>query len=378
MVLWVTFAIMTAAALAALLWPIYRRGTSEAGVLDAELAVYRDQLAEIDRDTARGLIGTEEAQATRNEVSRRMLAAAGSEHPEPARPSPGARGAVLVSALVGIPVVALSTYLAFGRPNLPGLPQSERMATALERSDYAAMVAQVEAHLADNPRDAQGWLVLAPAYRGMGRYGEAAEAFARALELVPATPDLLTNAGETLVLANEGLVTAKARDAFQQALALDHGNAKALFYRALADRQDGKHEQALATWRAMLENAPADAPWRPAVERQIASLERERSEAPRLSEADIAKAEELEGEDRQAMIRGMVDGLQQRLELDGDDLQGWLRLAHARAVLGEPSAAMAALRSAEQHFSGDPDSLGQITKARNTLGLGKSTGEVSP
>ena len=378
MLLWVTFAIMTAAVLAALLWPIYRRRRSEAGFRDAELAVYRDQLAEIDRDVARGLIDAEEAHAARNEVSRRMLAAAGSEHPDPARQAPGARRAALVSALVGIPVVALSTYLAFGRPDLPGLPQSERMATALERSDYAAMVAQVEAHLADNPRDAQGWLVLAPAYRGMGRYGEAAEAFARALELVPATPDLLTDAGETLVLANEGLVTAKARDAFQQALALDHDNAKALFYRALADRQDGKHEQALATWRAMLENAPADAPWRPAVERQIASLERERSEAPRLSEADIAKADELEGEDRQAMIRGMVDGLQQRLEQDGDDLQGWLRLAHARAVLGEPSAAMAALRSAEQHFSGDPDSLGQIAKARNALGLGESTGEVSP
>jgi cytochrome c-type biogenesis protein CcmH len=80
MLLWLTFAVMTAAALAALLWPIYppRRGrgwTTEAGLRDAELAVYRDQLAEIDRDVARGLIDPAEAQATRNEVSRRMLAA---------------------------------------------------------------------------------------------------------------------------------------------------------------------------------------------------------------------------------------------------------------------------------------------------------------
>jgi hypothetical protein len=106
---------------------------------------------------------------------------------------------------------------------------------------------------------------------------------------------LLTDFGETLVMAEDGLVTARARDAFQQALALDPDNAKALFYSALADRQDGKHDDALATWRAMLEGAPADAPWRPAVERQMASLERELSGAPQLSErTDIASARDLE------------------------------------------------------------------------------------
>ena len=370
MVLWIIFAGMTAAVLAALLWPVYRRGIAEAGLRDAELAVYRDQLAEIDRDQARGLIDAAEAQATRNEVSRRMLAAA--EHRDAGhRPaaSSGTPRAVHLTALVAIPVVAVSIYLMLGQPNLPGLPRDERLATAVERSDYAAMVAKVEAHLAANPGDAQGWLVLAPAYRGMGRYGEAADAFARALELVPATPELLADFGEALVLAKEGLVTARARDAFQQALALAPGHAKALFYRALADRQEGRHEEALATWRSMLDAAPDDAPWRPAVERQIASLERERSGAPQPSEADVARAAELDDADRQAMIRGMVDGLAQRLEQDGDDLQGWLRLAKARMVLGERDAAVAALRSAEQHFSGDPGSLGRIAEARSALGI---------
>jgi cytochrome c-type biogenesis protein CcmH len=377
MLLWVTFAIMTAAALAALLWPVVRPGAPAGLARDAELAVYRDQLAEIDRDVARGLIERGEAEATRNEVSRRMLAAGGAQDAGSAPSSPGPRRAALLSALVGIPVVALSTYLAFGRPDLPGLPQSERMATALERSDYDAMVAQVEAHLADNPTDAQGWLVLAPAYRGMGRYGDAAQAFARALALVPAEPDLLTDFGEALVMAEEGLVTARARDAFQQALALDPDNTKALFYRALADRQDGRHEQAMATWRSMLEGAPADAPWRPAVERQMATLERERSgAAPPLGESDMAAARDVE--DREAMIRGMVDGLAQRLEQDGSDLQGWLRLANARMVLGERDAAVAALRSAEQQFSGDPESMGRIAEARDALGLEAASERSSP
>ena len=377
MLLWVTFAIMTAAALGALLWPLYRRGAPDAGQREAELAVYRDQLAEIDRDAARGLIEAREAEAARNEVARRMLAAATTPKAASPSASPGARRAALLSALLGIPVVALSTYLAFGRPDLPGLPQSERMATALERGDLAAMVAQVEAHLAANPGDAQGWLVLAPAYRGMGRYGQAAEAYARSLDLAPATADLLADYGETLVLAEEGLVTATARRAFEQALALDARHATARFYSALADRQDGNHEEALATWRAMLEDAPADAPWRPAVEQQMASLEREPPAAPPLSEADIAKAEELEGEDQQAMIRGMVDGLAQRLERERGDVADWLKLARARMVLGEREAAEAALRTAEHHFSGDPDSLARIAQSRNALGLA-SSGEAGP
>lgn len=378
MLLWVTFAMMTAAALGALLWPVFRQAAPAGTARDAELAVYRDQLAEIDRDMARGLIDPGEAEATRNEVSRRMLAAGGGDEAKPNASSPGARRAALLSALMGIPLVALSTYLAFGRPDLPSLPQAERMATALERSDYAAMVAQVEDHLAEDPTDAQGWLVLAPAYRAMGRYGDAAQAFARALALVPAEPGLLTDFGEALVMAQEGLVTARARDAFQQALGLDPDNTKALFYRALADRQDGRHEDAMATWRAMLEGAPADAPWRPAVERQMASLERERSGTPQLSESDVAAAQNMEGADREAMIRGMVDGLAQRLEQDGNDLQGWLRLANARMVLGERDAAVAALRSAEQQFSGDPESMERIAEARSALGLEAASERSSP
>lgn len=375
MLIWVIFAIMTAAALGALLWPVFRRdgmeaGGMEAGPADAELAVYRDQLAEIDRDAARGLIDTQEAEATRNEVARRMIAAAGDRNAEPLPTSLGARRAAVASALVGIPVIALSTYLALGRPDLPGLPQAERMATALDRSDYDAMVAQVEAHLAQNPSDAQGWLVLAPAYRGMGRYGDAAGAYSRALALVPETPELLSDLGEALVLADEGLVSAKARDAFQQALGLDPENTKALFYVAMADRQDGRHELALAKWQTMLDGAPDDAPWRPAVERQIAALQSELASTPPSGAANPGK-DEAGPSDQEAMIRGMVDGLAQRLERDGDDLQGWLRLAQARVVLGEADAAVAALQSAEQHFTGDPEALGQIAEARDALGLGR-------
>jgi cytochrome c-type biogenesis protein CcmH len=102
------------------------------------------------------------------------------------------------------------------------------------------------------------------------------------------------------------------------------------------------------------------------------------SGAPQLSDEDLADAEALGAEERQAMVRGMVDRLAQRLEQDGHDLQGWLRLAQARVVLGERAAAIAALRSAEDNFSGDPESLQQIVETRNALGLGGASGGVSP
>lgn len=368
---WVIIAAMTAAALGLLVWPLQRRSDPQVGAADADLAVYRDQLAELDRDVARGLIRPDEGQAARNEVARRMLAAAEASRAATPHSATGDRKAALVSAMIGIPAVALSTYLIIGRPDLPGLPQAERLATAVDRNDFAAMMAQVEAHLAKSPTDAQGWIVLAPAYRRLGRYGDAAEALARALELVPPTPALLTDYGEALVLAQQGIVPAKARNAFEQALALDKADTKARFYLALADRQEGKHAEALAAWRAMLEEGPANAPWREAVERQVASLERDMSGAPQLGEEELARAERLSGEERQEMVKGMVDRLASRLEQDGKDLQGWLRLARARMVLGQRDAATAALKTAEHHFMGDQASLALIEDTRRSLGLGE-------
>lgn len=372
MTLWIIMAAITAALLAAVLWPLYRRQSHDVDRVEAALAVYRDQLAELDRDAARGLIASDDAHRARNEISRRMLtAAADARRAATEGAGRGARRAAFVLAAVGIPAASLSLYLVLGRPDLPGLPQAERLATAVERNDFAAMVAQVEAHLAQNPADAEGWLVLAPAYRRLGRYGEAAEAFGRALDLVPPTAGLLTEHGEALVLANEGIVTARARKAFEQALELDKSSPKARFYRALADRQEGKREEALAAWRGMLADGPPDAPWRSAVERQIASLEREMSGAPQLTEEDIAGAQSMSPEDRQATIRGMVDRLASRLKENGHDLDGWLRLARARAVLGETEAAAEALGQAEVHFKDDQASLTTISETRKALGLDK-------
>ena len=368
---WLVFAALTVAVVLALLWTLRSGGGSEANASSrADLAVYKDQLAEIDRDLERGVIAVTEAGAARNEISRRLLTADRSLRDGPAaNTSRGLRRLASLVVLAGIPLLALGLYLPLGRPDLPGVPHAERMAKALASNDFPALVLQVEEHLTANPDDARGWTLLAPAYRRLERYGDAANAFAQIIRIAGATPEVLTEYGEALLLANQGLVSVEARKAFDEALKLDPKFAKARFYSALAQRQEGKTDAALAIWRDMLSGAPDDAPWRTAVERQIAAIEKERAAAPALDEGQIAAAQDLPETERAAMIRAMVDRLDARLAGNGNDLEGWLRLARARLVLGEKEAAREALGKAQIAFKDDTAALQRIASTRKELEL---------
>src|SRR6516162_7939116 len=122
MMLWSILAVMTAAALGVVIWPLARaRALQAAG---SDLAVYRDQLEEIERDRADGRIGHDEFEAARVEVSRRLLGAASAGGPETAETVPrgGRRIAALVSAIIAVPLVAGPLYMLLGSPDLPGEP----------------------------------------------------------------------------------------------------------------------------------------------------------------------------------------------------------------------------------------------------------------
>jgi cytochrome c-type biogenesis protein CcmH len=353
-----------------LLWALRKQPELPSGAAVAPArAVYRDQLGEIDRDLDRGLIGAVEAEAARNEISRRLLSTDREKSGAAPPAAPLVGGAAKIFIIVGIPLFALSIYLLQGRPDLPAVPHAERMAKAIENADLPALVARVEEHLATKPDDVEGWMVVAPAYSRLERYDDAAGAYAQIIRIKGASPALLVDYGEALVLANQGLVTAEARKQFDQALKGDALNSKARFYSALAMRQEGKLDDAVATWRDMLAKAPANAPWRTIVERQIAAVESDRAAAPVLDDNAIAGAKDMPAGDQQAMIRSMVDRLDARLAADGDDLDGWLRLARARTVLGEKDAAKAALGKAETRFHGNPEALERIASLRKALQL---------
>ena len=75
-------------------------------------------------------------------------------------------------------------------------------------------------------------------------------------------------------------------------------------------------------------------------------------------------------DERQKVINEMVEGLAVRLEKDGKDLEGWMRLVRAYSVLGRTSEASAALAGARSNFAGDERSLAQLNALAQSLGIG--------
>ena len=366
MTLWFMFALMTVAAIFAVLWPLSRGSSAPAG--GSEGAVYRDQLAEIDRDVAAGLIGASEAEAARVEIGRRLLAAADGQRDLPARSNLGLRRASAIVALVGLPIAAVTFYLALGSPRLGDFPLASRTRTAEVNQPLDNMVAQVEAHLEKNPTDGRGWTVLAPVLARLGRNDDAVRAYRNSITYAGDSADRRSDLGEALAIAAGGVVTAEAKAEFERAVAQNAGEPRAHYYLGLAAEQDGRQADAAAIWHAMLAKAPADAPWRPVVEAALARVGS--PAAPALSNDAMAAAKDMSEADRSAMIRGMVDRLATRLKQNGDDVEGWLRLMRAYMVMGERDKAAGALVEARQAVANDTERLRQLNEGVKNLGLG--------
>lgn len=360
MTIWFVFIGLTAAVLAVLalpfLWPRYV--APERASFDR--AVYLDQLAELDRDRARGTVGEAEAEAARNEIARRLIQATRAPTAkESRRPLLAGIGLLLVPAAVPL-------YLLSGSPRLPDVPLKPRLDMAVEQQDYMALIARVEMHLAQNPGDIEGWKVLAPAYKRLQRWNDAAHAYANVLRLSASDAGALEDYGEMLVFASEGMVTAEAGRTFAQALRLAPKLPKARFFQGLALKQEGKTEAARVSFAALLADSPPGAAWRPMLEAEIKALD---SRAPVLSAEQIAAGQAMNAPDRQAMIRTMVDGLEAKLRDNASDLDGWQRLIRARSVLREADKAKAALAKAREQFKDRPDAIASLASLAREVGI---------
>jgi cytochrome c-type biogenesis protein CcmH len=368
--LWFLLALMTAAAIFAVLWPLGRRVKQPT---PNELAVYRDQLAEIERDRTIGAIGPEEAEAARVEVSRRLIAAADirDAQPEPGRDeieSRRRRWRTAVATLVAVPLASGSLYLALGSPSLPGQPLAGRIAAAQEGRSIAGLIAQVETHLDQNPDDGRGWEVIAPIYLRLERFEDAVKARRNALRLLGETSERQSALGEALVAAADGIVTAEAKSAFERAASLDGESVKAQFYLGLAAEQDGKRPEAAKIWSNLLARAPERAPWAELVREALARVTKSQP-PPGPGSEDVAAASRLAPEQRDQMVRGMVERLAGRLRVDGSDVEGWLRLVRAYMVLGDRDRARAAVSDAYRALTKDPEKLRRLQNGVKDLGF---------
>ena len=250
MMLWFVFALMTAAAIFAVLLPLGLGGGKQAG--GNEAIVYKDQLAEVDSDLSAGLIGSAEAEAARVEIGRRLLAAADQDRDAPVGSNVRLRRVAAVVALVGLPIVAVATYLPLGSPRLADFPLAERARAEPGKQPLESLVAQVEQHLEKNPADGRGWTVLAPVLARLGRFDDSVRAFRNAITYSGETADRRADLGEVMAAAAGGVVTADAKTEFDRALALDANEAKASYFLGLAAEQEGRKQDAAGIWRAML------------------------------------------------------------------------------------------------------------------------------
>lgn len=385
MLLWFILAALTAGVLAALLRPLMMAGAANAvGAAEEaqDLAVYRDQLAEIDADVARGLIGADEAENARREVARRMIA-----HDQAAQAtSTGAGAAGRAAGLIvagAVPVLAIGAYLALGTPGLPGRPHgSVPAAVALDKAPIDDLIAKVEERLKANPNDGQGWDVIAPVYFRMQRYDDAAAAFATATRLLGETSQRLAGFAEATVMAHGGEVTDEAKATYEKLAVMQPDRVEPKFWLALAKEQRGQTAEAMAAYKALLASAPADAPWRPLVEERMAGLGKPQGAAAGAAKPsgdaspskgpstdDVKAAEALSEKDRAQMVAGMVDGLAKRLQANPQDPRGWQQLVQSYAVLGQTDKAKTALADAQRHLAGNAEALGELAALGKRLGL---------
>jgi len=355
-----------------LLWPLLaRRGVAPRGRHD--LAVYRDQLAEVDRDQARGLIPPDQAEAARVEIRRRILRAsaageAGAQDPAAGRRTPAAAIAALAALL---PMLAFAAYLALGRPDLPSRPAGGA-AGPLASGEHRALLEKAAAELSDRlgqtSDDPDGWLELGRLQAELGRIDEAIGSLRRAREQAPDDPRLPVELADLLTRAAGGVVTPEAQELFRAALEAPGGEAaadpRAAYFVGVAEAQAGDVPGAIERWRRLLARAPADAPWRAQLVESIrvaagqAGLDAGELGTPAASGMPDAQAmaemAELTPEERDQRIRSMVDGLEARLQAEPGDAEGWARLGRAREVLGEKGQAAAAYERAAALRPDDP------------------------
>ncbi len=373
--------VLTALTAIGLAWPLVK-GRAKALPREAfNIAVYKDQLAELDRDIARGLISEAEAEAARAEIGRRLLA----EDRQTARGAGGSRDLRLITALLIILVVPLGAgglYLTLGNPGFEDSPRAARQAApavnpeaAAARAEMARLVEELKARLDEAPDEIEGWVLLARSQMSLARPQEAIAAYERVLRLTGGEDAQLQGEyAEARVIAAQGRVDEVAQRTFRAIAERDPTDLRARYYIALSRAQIGDTEGAVADWRALLAMSPADAPWVASLQQEIARLDPggpipeaglPPQAAPRgPSQAQIEAAAEMSSEERQAMVTGMVEGLAARLETNPDDLEGWLRLGRSYFMLGRTDDARTAYKRA---LDLDPDN----PVARNALmGLG--------
>ncbi len=366
----------------------FLRTRKERGALATPLDVYKSQLAELARDEAAGELDVATAAEMRTEIERRIL-----EAPDiTASPATAAKfdritaAAVVAIVVLGSAVLYAATGAPGGASRITAADENPVGAPGQNLAGIDAAIGRLQARLEQAPDDAEGWRMLGWSYFETGRYDQSVEAYRRAVALAPTQPGYRSALAEALTWAGGGAVTPEARTGFRDVIADDPRDERARYYLALAKAQDGDVRGAVEDWVAALNGTAPDSTWAPVMRADAEAAARDAGIdlAGRLSPAPLAAAAgapphpiasatpSATAGGQQDAIAGMVDGLEQRLDRNPRDAEGWVLLMRSRMVMGQPDRASAALARGLEAFQGERPTQARLREAAAELQVPQS------
>jgi cytochrome c-type biogenesis protein CcmH len=312
-----------------------------------------------------------EANAARAEIGRRLLALEAA----PEKPQSERRTSPLFALFALVPILAVPLYVQLGQPEYADQNFATRMDANPEagQEEVAALIERVEQRLKEKPDDAAGWAVVAPVYFRLGRIDESLNAYANAIEFHKGNAvqksRLMADRAEIMVATSSGKVSDEAAEELNAALGFDKDNQKALFYLAINLEQSGKVDAARTNWQALIARFKgANPPWLQVAEQRLAALGGQVA-TPGPNSDQIEAAGDMTPEQRQNMIKGMVEGLAAKLKDNPNDVDGWLQLIRSRQVLGDAEQAALDLATARAQFGEGTPQRASINALATSLGI---------
>lgn len=352
--------------------------------------IYRDQLQTLEHDLARGVISAPDYEATRDELQLRLLddTEAPTEAPQVTNTSFWTARRTAAVIFVLLPLGAGGMYWWLGAPSAID-PVATQQAT---NDKIVQMIDGLAARLKANPDNPKGWAMLARSYKVMGRLEEAAQAYAKAGDVVNADPDLLVDYAELLAMRANDNIEGRPLELVTKALALNPQHPMGLMISGVAAYRRDDFAGAAAQWEKLLLVLEPGSPDAQQVEADIAEARTKAGlpgskktttkpatntvAVPAANGTDGGKGPAVDaataGPMTQEKINQMVERLAERLKANPDDLAGWARLARAYKVQNRLAEAEQAYIKAGKLVDGDPDLLTQYAdllamRANNSL-----------
>ncbi|MEM7522273.1 MAG: c-type cytochrome biogenesis protein CcmI [Pseudomonadota bacterium] len=388
MLFWIIACLVAIAAALVVSAPLLRRGEVAPPRASHDAQVFRDQLKELERDVARGVVTEEDAETTRLEISRRLLAAdsesraGGVSDAAPAGVSRGLAALLIIAAPaaslwlyneMGSPGAEDPPFAARGETGRPGQEEAEQMMAGRELAppaegedaeQFRKLVTQLEARLAEAPDDAQGLFLYARSLMNLGRFSEAWRQFKRLTEVdEKASADIYAGYAEAMILAAGGYISPEAEAGLLQVLKREPTNPSARYYLGQLHAQAGDPELAESVWLSLLETSPGDAPWVAPIRAELAELglgPRSTDGLPGPTPEEVQAAASLSEAERKAMANDMVERLATRIAENGGSVPEWRMLIRSYSSSGQPQKAQEALAAAREAYAGDPAALAAL------------------